>query len=341
MSRPSNDDNSPPSWARRSTRDPRDSGYDLPPQRREPSSYDAPPVRRDPAHFNGAPQHRQTSNYDERQYNSQSDFNRLPQQSNYDLPSPPGYYSSTLRGPPNSPVQRQPTYNSPLPPRALPIVIPFRGKPLDDEISTPARSYAPLRSEPATPALSSLAPSTPVPTTFLPTAQPGRSVIPPSPLSRSPQSYELRLQQHPSYPASAAGQFDDAEDLALATARLRLDASSATPPSHAALMKVRLSTTNTGATAPTETTTRTDSTAVSISPPFGGHHARSTPTTAVSTPSTNNSKGSKVVHIADHLEALPLTSFYVRPGYGTSGRKVTVESNYFTVRATDGRGKMI
>lgn len=58
------------------------------------------------------------------------------------------------------------------------------------------------------------------------------------------------------------------------------------------------------------------------------------------TPATSAESGAP--DIAEKLEALQLTSFYVRPGYGEKGRKVVVQSNYFAVRnANNARGKII
>lgn len=45
--------------------------------------------------------------------------------------------------------------------------------------------------------------------------------------------------------------------------------------------------------------------------------------------------------ITDNLQKLKLTSFYVRPGFGKEGKSVDVLSNFFAVRAKDGRGKII
>ena len=36
-----------------------------------------------------------------------------------------------------------------------------------------------------------------------------------------------------------------------------------------------------------------------------------------------------------------LTSFFVRPGYGERGRKVSILANFYAVRASEGRGKII
>lgn len=58
------------------------------------------------------------------------------------------------------------------------------------------------------------------------------------------------------------------------------------------------------------------------------------------TPATSAGE-STAPNLADKLEALQLTSFYVRPGYGEKGRKIMVQSNYFAVRAIGGRGKKI
>ena len=42
------------------------------------------------------------------------------------------------------------------------------------------------------------------------------------------------------------------------------------------------------------------------------------------------------------VDKVKLTSFYVRPGYGTRGRTIEIMSNFFSVRATDGgRAKLI
>jgi hypothetical protein len=58
------------------------------------------------------------------------------------------------------------------------------------------------------------------------------------------------------------------------------------------------------------------------------------------TPAT--SAGSEVPNVTDKLEALQLTSFYVRPGYGEKGKKIVVQSNYFAVRnANNAKGKLI
>lgn len=53
------------------------------------------------------------------------------------------------------------------------------------------------------------------------------------------------------------------------------------------------------------------------------------------------SGSSDPVNLADKLEALQLTSFYVRPGFGNEGRPLTVKSNYYAVRPIGGRGKII
>lgn len=45
--------------------------------------------------------------------------------------------------------------------------------------------------------------------------------------------------------------------------------------------------------------------------------------------------------LTDHLQRLKLTSFYVRPGFGKEGRAMEVMSNFFMIRATQGRGRVI
>ncbi|WRT64136.1 uncharacterized protein IL334_001065 [Kwoniella shivajii] len=45
--------------------------------------------------------------------------------------------------------------------------------------------------------------------------------------------------------------------------------------------------------------------------------------------------------VTETLEKLALTSFIVRPGFGQKGRHLSVLSNFFQVRAIDGRGKII
>lgn len=81
-----------------------------------------------------------------------------------------------------------------------------------------------------------------------------------------------------------------------------------------------------------------------ISPPSAQGTNLSNPSTISTiqkiTPAT--SVESAVPQLADKLEALQLTSFYVRPGYGEKGRKIVVQSNYFAVRtANQARGKLI
>jgi len=59
------------------------------------------------------------------------------------------------------------------------------------------------------------------------------------------------------------------------------------------------------------------------------------------TDSSTRTTSDGLVNVADQLEALQLTSFYVRPGFGKEGRPLKVNSNYFAVRSLDGRGKII
>jgi hypothetical protein len=61
---------------------------------------------------------------------------------------------------------------------------------------------------------------------------------------------------------------------------------------------------------------------------------------------TGNSSGQQTtssdpINVAEQLEALQLTSFYVRPGFGKEGRPIQVVSNHFAVRAAGGRGRLI
>ncbi|WWC86242.1 uncharacterized protein L201_001115 [Kwoniella dendrophila CBS 6074] len=58
-------------------------------------------------------------------------------------------------------------------------------------------------------------------------------------------------------------------------------------------------------------------------------------------PPTVTSSNARNTDISESLEKLALTSFYVRPGYGQEGRSLTVLSNFFQVRATDKRAKVI
>nr|XP_018267308.1 uncharacterized protein I303_01293 [Kwoniella dejecticola CBS 10117]OBR89466.1 hypothetical protein I303_01293 [Kwoniella dejecticola CBS 10117] len=44
-----------------------------------------------------------------------------------------------------------------------------------------------------------------------------------------------------------------------------------------------------------------------------------------------------ITEISESLEKLPLTSYYVRPGYGEAGKPLTVQSNFFQVRSTENR----
>jgi eukaryotic translation initiation factor 2C len=41
------------------------------------------------------------------------------------------------------------------------------------------------------------------------------------------------------------------------------------------------------------------------------------------------------------FEEMKLTSYYVRPGYGTIGRPLSVLANFFAVRSKDKRAKII
>jgi hypothetical protein len=164
-------------------------------------------------------------------------------------------------------------------------------------------------------------------------AQYERPQYTPSPLSHAGGQY-------------GAGQFDDADDLPAATARMSIG--NPTPP--ASTPDPKVSPAHTGATdRTTNPTARTQATVGSSGHPTESTNPSTTlvpsgtPVTPASTPFTESSKSSKPVNIKEELEALPLTSFYVRPGYGKEGRPITVESNYFAVRAIgpDGRGKII
>ncbi|OCF55470.1 hypothetical protein L486_06954 [Kwoniella mangroviensis CBS 10435] len=69
-------------------------------------------------------------------------------------------------------------------------------------------------------------------------------------------------------------------------------------------------------------------------PPFMAGSSRRTPATAASS-------RAGATDISESLERLALTSFYVRPGFGSTGRHLTVLSNFFQVRAIDKRAKVI
>ncbi|WVR05874.1 hypothetical protein IAU60_002900 [Kwoniella sp. DSM 27419] len=45
--------------------------------------------------------------------------------------------------------------------------------------------------------------------------------------------------------------------------------------------------------------------------------------------------------LSERYKTMALTSYFVRPGYGNSGRHLTVRSNFFQVRSIQGRGKTI
>jgi eukaryotic translation initiation factor 2C len=50
---------------------------------------------------------------------------------------------------------------------------------------------------------------------------------------------------------------------------------------------------------------------------------------------------SEVSGVTDNFQRLKLTSFYVRPGFGTEGMPLHIYANFYQVRAKFGRGKII
>lgn len=53
---------------------------------------------------------------------------------------------------------------------------------------------------------------------------------------------------------------------------------------------------------------------------------------------TPRTDGSTLQSAFDNMR---LTSFYVRPGYGSKGHPIQIEANYFAVRAIGGKGKVV
>ncbi|BEI91628.1 uncharacterized protein CcaverHIS019_0404480 [Cutaneotrichosporon cavernicola] len=206
--------------------------------------------------------------------------------------------------------------------------------PLRSELSYPGpsphpgrQSYAHRPVPPASPMSPGLLPPHLRPHEGVPHERPRYT---PSPLSREGGQY-------------TSGQFDDANDLSAVTGRMSLASSPTLPPPSPVLKNV--SATHTGMTDRNNLTTRTEaitsSKQTTESYPSSGRPQQGSSIITVSTPGTESRRNSKPVHITEELEAMPLTSFYVRPGYGKDGRALTVESNYFAVRAIGGRGKII
>lgn len=308
------------------------SGYDVPQQyRHQAAGYDQLLERRPPADY-------ARGEYDSPQsYRRQTSVSAQAHQApprDYDLPPAPGHYSSTLYASGHSRYTASEDALPPRPPSHSSINAPHpTDYNYDGRTSAPPRDYMPLRSEPATPAPATPAPPSPAPLPGYRSSGPGPSpniaaaLLPPH--MRAIVNQEGRRQYTPSPLSVSAGQFEDADidDLADNTQRLNIGRQPTGP---------SLPHNSTGPTTTTDT-----STAVDTPPPFGSHNTGNTRATAVSTPSTDNSKGSKPHHPGERLEALPLTSFIVRPGFGKQGTPLTVESNYFMVRALDGRGKII